>query len=172
MGILLGIAVFKLENIESMRGDLAGWLLLTFGLLYFIWGVRQAFLAGTASSESCEEDSENHHHHHSHGLFHTHLPTGKDKSNITPWVLFTIFLFGPCEPLIPLLMYPAAEGSFYGVIAVSIVFAVVTIFTMTAIVAAVTLGVGKFRMPRISRYGHAIAGLLILLCGLAVTLGL
>jgi len=28
------------------------------------------------------------------------------------WALFLIFVFGPCEPLIPLIMYPAAKLNF------------------------------------------------------------
>ncbi|HOD34406.1 MAG TPA: hypothetical protein PLR20_01590 [Syntrophales bacterium] len=29
----------------------------------------------------------------------------------TPWVLFTIFVLGPSEPLIPVLMFPAARNA-------------------------------------------------------------
>lgn len=35
VGIALGIAVSKLEGIESFRGDLAVWALIAFGLVYF-----------------------------------------------------------------------------------------------------------------------------------------
>ena len=37
VGLFLGIVVFKLESIESFRGDLAGWLLMTFGFVYLLW---------------------------------------------------------------------------------------------------------------------------------------
>src|SRR5512136_1371676 len=40
-GIALGIAVFKLEAIESFRGDIAAWLLIAFGLFYGVWGFRR-----------------------------------------------------------------------------------------------------------------------------------
>src|SRR3989344_1331242 len=41
-GISFGIAVAKLEYVESLRGDLAGWALIAFGLVYFVWGMRKA----------------------------------------------------------------------------------------------------------------------------------
>ena len=39
-------------------------------------------------------------------------------------ILFTIFVFGPCEPLIPILMYPAAKSSVAGMLLVAGVFSV------------------------------------------------
>src|SRR5687767_6381683 len=42
VGIAFGIVVLKLEHVEEIRGDLAGWLLLTFGLIYFSWGLARA----------------------------------------------------------------------------------------------------------------------------------
>lgn len=91
---------------------------------------------------------------------------------MTPWVLFTIFLFGPCEPLIPFLMYPAAKGSVGGLLLVTGVFAAATLATMTAVVTAMYLGAGFVRVGALHRYGHAVAGLVILACGVAVKSGL
>ena len=36
VGVVFGIAVTKLEILESFRGNLAAWLLIAFGLVYFI----------------------------------------------------------------------------------------------------------------------------------------
>jgi hypothetical protein len=47
--------------------------------------------------------------------------------NVTPWALFIIFILGPCEALIPLFMYPAAQNSNGVVIMVAIVFGLVTL---------------------------------------------
>src|SRR5512139_214609 len=41
IGVAMGIAVNKLEWIESSRGNLAAWLLIGFGLAYFAWGMRR-----------------------------------------------------------------------------------------------------------------------------------
>src|SRR5512143_1552232 len=43
IGVAAGIAVSKLENIESVRRDIAAWLLITFGLVYFVWGLKKAY---------------------------------------------------------------------------------------------------------------------------------
>ena len=91
---------------------------------------------------------------------------------MTPWILFTIFVFGPCEPLIPLLMYPAAKLSAWGVVLVAIVFSVVTIGTMSAIVLVTTLGLAKLPLRGMARWGHAVAGLVVSACGAAIQLGL
>ena len=42
IGVALGVAVFKLEAIESFRGDIAAWALIVFGFTYFIWGMHRA----------------------------------------------------------------------------------------------------------------------------------
>jgi hypothetical protein len=87
-------------------------------------------------------------------------------------VLFTIFVFGPCEPLIPILMYPAASESAIGVLVVATAFGAVTIATMLAVVLLLTFGLERLPGRRLERYGHALAGLAILLCGVAIRLGL
>ncbi len=90
------------------------------------------------------------------------------KRNVTPWILFTIFVFGPCEPLIPILMYPAAKASTSGMILVTAIFSVVTIVTMFAIVMLGTWGMSFAKMGKLERYSHALAGLSICLAGLAI----
>ena len=91
---------------------------------------------------------------------------------MTPWILFTIFLFGPCEPLIPMLMYPAANADPLTVVAVTLVFALATMITMTAMVVALTRGLGALKWNGIERYSHAAAGLAVVGCGIAVVMGL
>ena len=66
---------------------------------------------------------------------HLHVHTESERAaSMTPWILFAIFVFGPCEPLIPVLMYPAALQSVAGVLLVTSVFAVVTLATMLGVV--------------------------------------
>ncbi len=112
-------------------------------------------------------DGSPHTHIHSHSDEHAHAHAG-GKKNITPWVLFTIFVLGPCEPLIPLLMYPAAKHSVYGTILVACVFSAVTISTMLSIVVLSSWGISFARFGKMERYIHAIAGGTICLSGLAI----
>jgi threonine/homoserine/homoserine lactone efflux protein len=83
-----------------------------------------------------------------------------------------IFIFGPCEPLIPVLMYPAAEGSWWGVALVALVFAAATLATMLAVVLLARQGLARIPLGGIERYSHALAGLALVACGLAIRLGL
>ena len=85
-------------------------------------------------------------------------------------MIFVIFVLGPCEPLIPLLMYPAARESTSGVVVVTVVFALVTVLTMSLAVAIALLGLKTIKISRLEPYGHAVAGSTILACGLAIAL--
>ncbi len=191
IGIALGAGVDQLSWLESARGRIAGWLLVAFGLIYFMWGVRRAMRNQPHTHTHVHVDGTVHAHEHTHAGQHLHVHHARAKSEIdvtlsadhdhiagqaapslTPWILFTIFLFGPCEPLIPVVMYPAAIGSWLEVAIVTGIFAVVTLVTMTTIVLLIGAGVSATLMQRLERYSHALAGFVVLACGTAMTLGL
>ena len=117
-------------------------------------------------------DGGEHVHEHTHHEAHVHVHDAPAKANITPWVLFTIFLFGPCEPLIPMLMYPAATHSVSGIVLVAGVFSAVTISTMLVCVLSGAYALNWTPGKRIERWTHALAGLAITACGVAIHLGL
>ncbi|MFC1934729.1 sulfite exporter TauE/SafE family protein [Chloroflexota bacterium] len=164
VGIVLGMAVFKLEAIESFRSEIAAWLLLAFGFTYFIWGIHKAIRQRRHEHLHVHEDSTPHIHTHNHLSGHSH-PHDMKVSRLTPWVLFTIFVFGPCEPLIPLIMYPAAKNNMFSVAIVASIFGLITIATMLSIVLASSFGLSKLPLRKLERYSHALAGLAILLSG-------
>lgn len=166
-GIALGIALHKIELIESVRGNIAAYLLIAFGLIYFLWGLRQAFLNKPHTHLHFHADGQVHEHQHVHTLNHAHVHN-QEKKSITPWVLFLIFVFGPCEPLIPLLMYPAAQSHWFDLTIVTLGFALITIATMLAIVFFTLKGIEFLPTEKIERYTHALAGFAILACGLAI----
>ncbi|MFC2166343.1 sulfite exporter TauE/SafE family protein [Acidobacteriota bacterium] len=167
LGIALGVAVFKLENIESFRGGAAAWLLIGFGFAYFVWGLRQAIKNRPHKHSHFHADGEKHEHEHVHKSEHVHMH-GEKKKNITPWILFTIFVFGPCEPLIPLVMYPAAKHNTGGVVLVALAFGLATIVTMLTIIAVMSWGASFVRLGKLERYTHAIAGAMIFISGISV----
>ncbi len=168
IGIVLGIAVNKLEIFEEIRGNIAGWLLIVFGLLYFIWGLRQSFRNNIHSHTHSHENGGVHSHNHNHNNEHLHPHENDNKNNINAWAIFAIFVFGPCEPLIPLLMYPAVKVSWVGLTVVTIVFSVVTIATMLTIVFFTIKGINLLPMAKLEKHMHAIAGVLIIMSGLAI----
>ena len=168
IGIALGISINKLGAIELFRGGLAAWLLIAFGVGYFAWGVIRARKSRPHVHWHAHGDASMPIHKHTHSKDHLHLHKGEKAKNLTPWILFTIFVFGPCEPLIPLLIYPAAKSSIFGLVLVTGVFGVVTIVTMLSIVILLSLGANLLPMGWLERYTHALAGATICLCGIAI----
>ena len=168
IGIAFGIAVTKVEALESFRGNIAAWALIAFGLVYFVWGVRQALRNKPHQHFHSHKNGVNHGHNHTHNGEHVHAHIEKESKNITPWILFVIFIFGPCEPLIPLLMYPAAKENLLSLIFVTTTFGVVTILTMMSIVLISAFGISFIPVSRLERYTHALAGATIFLCGMAI----
>jgi sulfite exporter TauE/SafE len=166
IGVALGLIVYQLETdanplvqFESLRGSLASWLLVLFGLGYFVWGAaygwRRRSLEARSPHDSPQTDEKA-----------TQLATRAGK--MAPWILFTIFLFGPCEPLIPMLMVPAAQANLWSAAWITTLFGLTTLATMTTLVALIHLGVFAFRWRTLETYGHALAGLIVMACGLAI----
>ncbi len=171
LGIGLGLAVSRLEFIEGFRGDLASWLLISFGLIYAAWGARQAHRNRPHTHKHLHADGTVHNHQHQHHKEHTHVhtqPSNDGNSHVTPWALFVIFILGPCEPLIPILMYPAAAANTSGLILVTGIFAVVTIATMVLMVFLAEKGMALLPLKKLERYTHTMAGVAILASGLAI----
>lgn len=172
IGVAFGIALSRLEFTESVRGSIAAWALTAFGLVYLVWGVRRAIRNRPHTHAHPHTGDVTHEHEHAHNVAHAHLHGRAGKKSLTPWVLFTIFVFGPCEPLIPMLMYPAAAESLSATAIVAAVFGAVTIATMLTVVAMGTFAIGRLPTGRIERYSHALAGAAVFLCGVAIHLGL
>lgn len=197
IGLALGLIVFQLETIEAQRGNVAGWLLIAFGVAYTTWGVVQAIRNRPHTHLHVHPDGTVHTHEHVHVDEHLHPHAAAESGSaaivsanpyvspgdttaaeavvtpsMTPWILFAIFAFGPCEPLIPLLMYPAAKADLLSAACVTALFALVTIATMTTMVLVICAGAGALRFDKLTRYSHALAGLVVLSCGVAVKVGL
>ncbi len=168
IGILLGISIHKLTGIESSRGSLVGWLLIAFGLAYAIYGYRKMIKGHTHQHTHTHSNGLSHDHEHDHHTEHSHVHQS-EKKKLTPWILFLIFVFGPCEPLIPILMYPASQNSTMGVVTVSSVFAIATIGTMMSTVYLGNKGIQLLPVKKIEKYMHILAGLIILVSGLGMT---
>jgi hypothetical protein len=159
VSVLLGILalVFGLEmlHVIGQRMEaMAGLLLITFGLVYGVLGVRRA--AG--------ERFHGHHHHH---YDHVHEP-----SAMTPWALFLLFSADPCVAVIPILFAAAPLGWLRTAFVVS-AYELATIATMVALVVPARAAAQHIHGNWISRYGDAAAGAVIATVGVfVVTLGI
>ena len=185
IGLLFGTLIFQIESVESFRGESAAWLLIGFGIAYLTWGIVRAVRDIPHTHLHSHVDGTVHTHLHKHDLEHRHVHDSVDvkeeirsnseqskKISLTPWILFLIFAFGPCEVLIPLLMYPAAEANAFAIVAVVAAFSIATVATMVASVMLLVYGMNFVKLPNLHRFSHAVAGFAVLLCGLMVKFGL
>jgi nickel/cobalt exporter len=166
-GIAVGISLNKLVATESFRGNIAGWLFIAFGLVYMVISIRNLVRKRKHSHSHYHIGGEKHLHEHDHHKEHLHIHD-TEIVKTTPWILFLIFIFGPCEPLIPILMYPAAQNNIAGAVFVSLLFSVVTIATMMSVVLVFKLGFSRINMKPVEKYSNVIAGAMIFLSGIAI----
>ncbi len=164
VGVAFGIGLHQIEFFEGFRGNLAAWAFIVFGLAYLIWAIYRLYVNKPHKHKHLHKDGSIHVHEHTHSTEHDHTHNKK----LTPWILFTIFVLGPCEPLIPILMYPASELSTFGIVAVSLVFGLVTIATMLVVVLLASYGINFLPMGKLEKYTHVIAGATIFLSGMAI----
>lgn len=138
--------------IEENRGNVAAYALIGLGAAYLLWALRRRWQ-------------------HGHLDEHHHLPQTDGKKSITVWVVFIIFVLGPCEALLPILTASSVLGS-SAVVSSTIIFSVATIATMMLAVSLGMLGINALRFNRLEGYAHEIAGGTIMACGLAIICGL
>lgn len=146
IGVGMGSTLTSLTHIEGVRGNIAAYALIAFGLVYFVWGLRKAIK----------------------NKQHSHDFNSERKNKWLIWSLMIVFVLGPCEALIPLLMYPAAQQSWSGAMMVSLVFSIATIATMLSAVAIAYFGLHQLKFQWLQRYMQAFAGFTIFISGLAI----
>jgi nickel/cobalt exporter len=163
IGIALGISLSRIEAFEATRGSLVGWMLIAFGILYTAYGIYKyirrgghVHLPAFLRPRSIR-----------HADLHLDLKEIEDDQTgrLTPWILFLIFVFGPCEVLIPMLIYPAANHNGIGVFLVALVFGTGTIGTMLLVVMLGYKGLSMVRFEGREHMLHLFAGLIILAAG-------
>jgi len=167
-GLSLGKALNALTGIETLRGEIAAWCLITFGFFYLIWGIKKSFMKDDVwhnhdqvpdQTMICTND----------GVPGIRIPHRiKSYKELTPWILFTMFVLGPCEPFIPILLYPAVADHISAVIMVTLAFSLTTMGTMSFMVLISIQGLKTLPCKLFDRHLHTIAGGTILLCGIGI----
>lgn len=140
LGIVLGMGLAHMEGVESFRGNVAGFLLIGFGVAYALWGLK---------------------HIRDH---HLHFHKGEI---VTFWTLMAIFVFGPCEPLIPL-MFLAVQHGWSGIWLTTTAFSVTTVFMVVAQSMLAFMGLSLLPQRSLEKWSHVMAGGVIALTGLVV----
>ena len=86
-------------------------------------------------------------------------------------MLFIIFVFGPCEALLPILTASSVMG-WSAVVSSTFIFSTATIVTMIAAVGLGYYGLEALRFKKLEAYAHELAGATIMACGLMILCGL
>ena len=160
-GAAIGWSLSKVSWMENIRGGIAGWVMLVFGFIYGIWGLYRAYKNNPHKHFDLQDDGSIYVYQHKHG----EAVAPQDRHKVTPWVMFIIFILGPCEPMIPLLYFPAAKNSWAGMVLLIIVYTIVTLLTMVTMVILGYFGIAFLQTEKLERYVHALGGLTIFICG-------
>ena len=168
LGVVFGYGLERIQYFEGLRGNLAAWAMIAFGLAYLAWGLNKASRARPHTHLHGHAGGSLHEHRHSHERAHAHAHGETEGFRLTPWILFTIFIFGPCETMIPLVMYPASRGSWHDVWMVVGLFSALTVGTMIGVVLLALKGISLLPAMKLGRYSHAMAGGTILAAGCAI----
>lgn len=166
LGLALGLSLESLVGFEALRGSASGWAFFGFGLALMVWGLRAygrdelKGLDATVSEGALSAGAER-------------LSSVVQRPvSALSWWLFVVFVLGPCEPLIPTFIYPAAQGSWWSMFAVTAAFSAATLGTM---LSAVLLGrFGALWIPSrgvSSAWGRIAVGAASTACGAMILIG-
>lgn len=163
VGGLMGLGAARVEEVFGWQGTAVAWTLVVLGIGYAAWGLWRP-------------------RRHRHLPDGSHLPAGMTAADaaapglsnrdVTVWALVLVFVFGPCEAMIPLVMLPTAQGSVGGIVLVLVLFGATTVATMTVAVMLLHSGVRLLPMDKLARVAHPLAGAVVALCGVAILFGL
>ena len=181
VSVLLG-AVSLFFGLELMQAvgerleNLAGILLIGFGVAYGAWGLHRAMRARIhqhvhdvlpahdhGKSGQVELSHGHHHHHHHH---HHHALPGNRR--LTPWTLFLLFSADPCVAVVPM-MFASAPLGWGSTLVVVLAYELATIATMVGLVLPSRVAAGALRARWADQFGDAIAGAVIASVGIAVS---
>jgi len=166
LGALAGIGIQQMEIFKNFQGNLVGWLFMVFGAIYFAWSLIQLKKGKSHKHFESSDLNEIYVFEHNHKTNPIVRPDQKFK--VTPWVLFVIFVLGPCEPLLPLLTYPAVQNSWTGYFSILLIFTLVTIATMLLVVVFGIFGLQLVHIQFLDRNANWLAAMVIFLSGFAI----
>jgi sulfite exporter TauE/SafE len=160
IGVVLGWQLAKLTWFQDIRGNISGWALLLFGLIYLAWGIWKV-LSNRPHKHFDVYDDNVYVYEHRHG----NAVYPQQRVKVTPLVLLAIFVMGPSEPLVPLLFYSGMNRSALEIGVIITVFAIATVLTMLVMVLLGLYGFSFFKTNKLERYMHAISGAVVTVCG-------
>lgn len=149
LGLFFGVTL--LRSVGERMSALAPLLLIGFGVVYALRGLKRAFAP------------------HLHGHRHSHYDHVHEDSGTSVWTLFLLFSADPCVAVVPL-MFAAAPLGLGKTLAIVLLYEAATLGTMLLLVLPARAGARLLDAPFLERYGDVAAGGVIAAIGLVVTL--
>jgi hypothetical protein len=149
LGLFFGMTL--LRSVGQRMSALAPLLLIGFGVVYALWGLKRALAPRL------------------HGHSHSHYDHVHEESRTSVWTLFLLFSADPCVAVVPL-MFAAAPLGLGKTLAIVLLYEAATLGTMLLLVLPSRAGARLLETPVLERYGDAAAGGVIAGVGLVVTL--
>jgi sulfite exporter TauE/SafE len=159
-GIALGWSLSRISWLEGIRGGIAGWIMLTIGICYLAYSALQ-LRKNKLHKHFDMNEGEMYVYEHKEGQ----LVLPQHRRRVTPWIMFIVFVLGPCEPLIPLLSFPGAKQSVVGAAILVAVFGFFTLVTMVTLVLLGYYGIGSFKTNKLEKYIDVLAAGSVVVCG-------
>jgi sulfite exporter TauE/SafE len=163
-GAAIGWSVSGIGWLQHIRGGIAGWVMLLFGLLYLLWAIYQLKKNKPHKHFDMEQDGSLYVYEHQHGAA---IVPGQ-RFRVTPRVLLLIFILGPCEPMVPLLFFPAAQANWWAMLLLITVYTACTLAAMLAMVWLGHKGISFASSQKLERYVHIIGGATVAICGIGM----
>lgn len=146
IGVLVGVAGYALSTyFATITGWVAPGILVILGVLYLLWGMRQSY-----------------HHHHFDQLLKS---PQKSKTSIVLSLSIAMF-FSPCIE-IEAYYFVAGNLGWEGIIAVSLIYTIITIAGMLLLVWLGMKGVRKIKSRFLEHHEKTITGVLLIVLGIA-----
>lgn len=149
LGLFFGVTL--LRSVGERMSALAPLLLIGFGVIYALRGLKRAFAPRL------------------HGHSHSHYDHVHEGPRTSVWSLFLLFSADPCVAVVPL-MFAAAPLGLGKTLAIVLLYEAATLGTMLLLVLPARAGARLLQTPVLERYGDAAAGGVIAGIGLVVTL--
>lgn len=147
LALIIGAGV--IEAFGNRMVSFAGLFLVTFGVIYAVWGIRRSVAIRV------------------HGHTHPHYDHVHDNMGTTEWGLLAFYSVDPCIALIPILIAAAPLG-WMSILAIIIAYEIACLGTMVALVLPARAGVNRIRLKWLERWEHTAAGAFIALVGIVV----
>ncbi|GAC1388908.1 MAG: hypothetical protein NVSMB45_18760 [Ginsengibacter sp.] len=164
-GAALGWTMSKYKILENFRGGIAGWAMILFGIAYTLWGIRKYKKNMAHKHFELSDQGQLYVYEHRHGA----IVTPGERHKVTPYVMFLIFVMGPCEPMIPLLYIPGVRNSISDLLILVFVYTACTLLIMFAMVFTGLYGFKLINTNKLEPFMPALSGFTILICGIGMT---